>query len=269
MNMPEVKHAKDYCAAEIMISFLSRDLKDEELGVVGTYSQIPWAACRLAQKRQAPGLWFVCGPSAAVNSKYNRLVWAVADYRTNIGAEHRITLDTVMDMQGNPYFIDFGFYGGFQIDKFGNLNMAYIGAQKHPKFRGPGTVGTMATAWLRRVYLFAQTHTPRLFVEKVDFISGPGFIDGPEGRKKAGSPEYSEGPRYVVTPICVFDFEEETKHMRLKSVHPGHTVDEVKSRTGFKIIVPGKVPETEPPTVEELAFVREQDPDRILPQLTQ
>ncbi len=55
--------------------------------------------------------------------------------------------------------------------------------------------------------------------------------------------------------------------MRLKSVHPGHTVEEVKSRTGFTPIVPAKVPETEPPTVEELAFIRAFDRDRILPQL--
>ena len=67
----------------------------------------------------------------------------------HVGAESRITLNEVMDMQGNPRFIDFGCYGGFQIDKYGNLNMAYIGDPKKPKFRGPGTVGVMATAGSR------------------------------------------------------------------------------------------------------------------------
>ncbi|MDP2916849.1 MAG: CoA-transferase [Dehalococcoidia bacterium] len=265
--MFEAKHAKDYYPAELMTAFLSRDIQDEELGVVGTFSQVPWCACRLAQATHAPGMWFICGPSAAINSKFPKLLWSVSDNRMQLGAEGRITLDGVMDMQGNPTFIDFGFYGGFQIDKYGNLNMAYIGDQKKPKFRGPGTVGTMATAWLKRVYLFTQSHTPRLFVEKVDFISGPGFIDGPEGRKKAGAPPYSKGPKYVVTPIAVFDFDEETKIMRLKSVHPGHTVEEVKSRMSFTPIIPSKVPETEPPTVDELAFIRSFDADRILPQL--
>jgi len=265
--MSEVKHANDYYPAEIMAAFLSRDLKDEELGVIGTFSQIPWLACRLAQATHAPSLWFFCGPSAAMNSKFDKLLWSVGDYRMHIGAESRVSLDTVMDLQGNPRFIDFGFYGGFQIDKYGNLNMAYIGDQKKPKFRGPGTVGTMATAWLKRVYLFTLAHTPRLFVEKVAFVSGPGFLDGPGGRERFGCPSYSKGPIYVVTPIAVFDFEEETKLMRLKSVHPGHTIEEVKSRTGFTPIVPAKVPETEPPTVEELAFIRAFDRDRILPQL--
>jgi glutaconate CoA-transferase subunit B len=264
----EVRHAKDYCPAELMVAFLSRGLKDNEMGVIGTFSQIPWAACRLAQESHAPSLWYICGPSGAINSKFPKLLWSVSDYRMHEGGEGRITLDRVMDMQGNPQFIDFGFYGGFQIDKYGNLNMAYLGAQKRPKFRGPGTVGVMATAWLKRVYIFTQSHTPRLFVEKADFISGPGFLDGRDGREKAGSPSRSQGPRYVVTPIAVFDFDEETKMMRLKSVHPGHTVEEVKNRMAFSPIIPAKVPETEPPTVEELAFIQAFDADRILPQLT-
>ena len=209
--MSDTRHAAQYCPAEIMTAFLARDLKDGELGVFGSFSQIPWAACRLAQATHAPNLWCICGPSAAVNSNLPKLMWSVSDHRMHQGAEGRITLDGVMDMQGNPTFIDFGFYGGFQIDKYGNLNMAYVGDQKKPRFRGPGTVGTMATAWLNRVYLFTHAHSPRLFVDKVDFISGPGFIDGPEGRRKAGSPARSEGPRYIVTPICVFDFDEETK----------------------------------------------------------
>ena len=267
--MSNGEHATDYCAAELMAAFFSRDIKDGEFGVIGTFSQIPWMALRLAQATHAPSCWFCCGPSAAINSQFPKLLWSTGDYRMHVGAESRITLDGVMDMQGNPRLIDFGFYGGFQIDKYGNLNMGFIGDQKKPRFRGPGTVGTMATAWLKRSYLFTHYHSPRLFVEKVDFISGPGFIDGPKGREKAGCPSYSEGPRYLVTPIAVFDFDEETKIMRLKSVHPGHTVEEVKSRMGFTPVIPQNVPETEPPTVEELEFMRDYDADGILPQLTQ
>lgn len=265
--MNSARQPNDYAPAEIMAAFLSRDLKDGEMGVFGTFSQIPWVACQMAKATHAPNMSFVCGPSGAINSKLSRLMWSVSDNRMHIGAESRITLDWVTDMQGNPTLIDFGFYGGFQIDQYGNLNMGYIGDPKKPKFRGPGTVGTMATAWLNRVYLFTQSHTPRLFVDKVDFISGPGFIDGPKGRENAGCPERSEGPRYIVTPICVFDFDEETKRARLKSVHPGHTVEEVKSKTGFKPIIPSKVPETQPPTGDELAFLRDFDPEGILPRL--
>ena len=265
--MSEVNYAKDFNEAEVMVAFLSRDLKDGEFGIFGGRSQIPWLACRLAQALYAPNLWFCHGSAGAINSKIDRLLWSVHDYRVHLGAESRWTLDTVMDMQGNPRLIDFGFYSGFQIDKYGNLNMAYLGEQKKPKYRGPGTVGTIATAWLKRVYLFTLSHSPRLLVEKVDFVSGPGFLDGPGGRERAGCPPYSEGPRYVVTPLAIFDFDEETKIMRLKSVHPGHTVEEVKSQTGFTPIIPAKVPETEPPTTEEIAFIRQYDPEAILPQI--
>lgn len=265
--MAKVINTKDFNEAEVMVSFLARDLNDGEFGVYGGRSQIPWLACRLAQALYAPNLWCCHGSAGAINSKFDRLLWSVHDYRVHQGAESRITLDCVMDMQGNPRLIDFGFYSGFQIDKYGNLNMAYIGNQKRPKYRGPGTVGTIATAWLKRYYLFALSHHSRQFVEKVDFVSGPGFLDGPGGRERAGCPSYSEGPRYVVTPIAVFDFDERTKIMRLKSVHPGHTVEEVMRKTGFTPIIPVKVPETEMPTAEELAFIRSYDPEGILPKL--
>jgi glutaconate CoA-transferase subunit B len=250
-----------------MAAFLSRDLKDDEMGVFGIFSQIPWAACQLAKATHAPSIWFVSGPSAAINSRLPKLMWSVSDHRMHEGAEGRLSLDMLMDVEGSPTFFDFGFYGGFQIDKYGNLNMGFIGSQKKPAYRGPGTVGTMATAWLNRVYLFTHTHSSRLFVEKVDFISGPGFIDGPGARERAGCPARSEGPRYLVTPLCVFDFDEETKQARLKSVHPGRSVSEVTAATGFKPIIPSNVPKTEPPTVTELAFLRGFDPDGILRRL--
>ena len=125
----------------------------------------------------------------------------------------------------------------------------------------------MATGWLNRHYLFTQSHTPRLLVDRVDFVSGPGFIDGPLGRERAGCPPRSLGPQFIVTPICVFDFDEETKRARLKSVHPGHTVSEVKRLTGFEPIIPSKVPETDPPTSDELKFLRDFDPEGILQKL--
>lgn len=254
--------ARKCCTGEVMAAFISRDLKDGEYGVIGAASQIPWVACRLAQATHAPGLWF--GAFGFNNLKVDRLTWDLGRYHKHVGAENRMVFAEFMDMQGNPKFVDFAFYGGFQIDKYGNLNMAYIGDQKQPKFRGPGTVGLMATALLKRVYIFSASHSPRLFVEKVDFISGPGFIDGPGGREKAGCPPHSKGPRFVITPLAILDFDDGTKLMRLKSVHPGHTVDEVVGKMGFKPIVPAHVPETDPPTAQELAIMRAMDPDGIL-----
>lgn len=267
--MPKVNYATDYCTAEIMAAVMSKKLKGVRRASIGAFSQIPWSAIRLAQSTHSPDIWFTCGPSGVVNSKFHKLAWYVGDYRMHVGAESRFNMDSVLDSFGNPrcWSEHVLFFGGIQIDKYGNVNMAFIGEHTHPKFRGPGTIGLMSMALGPSVILFTHTHSPRTFVEKVDFISGPGFLDGPGAREKAGCPPNS-GPRYLITPIAVFDFDEETKILRLKSVHPGHTVEEVKSRTGFSPIIPAHVPETEPPTVEEVAFMRAFDPDGILPQLT-
>ena len=90
---------------------------------------------------------------------------------------------------------------------------------------------------------------------KCDFISALGWgSGGDDARTKLGLP--GGGPRYVVTPLCVMDFEDGTKRMRLKSVHPGVSVDDVKKNTGFELVIPSSVPTTEPPTAEQLHVLR-------------
>jgi glutaconate CoA-transferase subunit B len=265
--MSKTDYAKDCCSAEIMAAFISRNLKGVNVAGIGAASQIPWMGIRLAQATHSPDLWFFWGPGSAMNSKFNKMEFGV-DHRMTLGAESHMNMAIGLDLFANPRFTSWVlFFGGFQIDKYGNVNMAYIGDQKKPKFRGPGTLGLMNLAFRAKIFLFTGIHNPRLFVEKVDFISGPGYLDGPGAREKVGClPD--GGPRFVITPIGIFDFDEETKIMRLKSVHPGHTVKEVLEKTGFTPIVPKDVPETEPPTGEEVAFMRSFDPEGILPKLT-
>ena len=103
----------------------------------------------------------------------------------------------------------------------------------------------------------------RRFVEKLDYLSAIGFGDGPDFRKKWGLP--GGGPRWCVTPLAIMDFEEEIKKMRLKSVHPGVSVGQVVENTGFELILPEKVPTTEPPTSEEHNILRTRvDPNGLL-----
>ena len=99
-------------------------------------------------------------------------------------------------------------------------------------------------------------HDPRVLVERCDFVTAFGWGGGgADARARLGLP--GGGPKYCLTPLCVFDFEEETKRMRLKSVHPGVTVETVLARTGFAPVVPARVPETAPPRPDELAILRE------------
>ena len=107
-------------------------------------------------------------------------------------------------------------------------------------------------------------HSLRTFVEKVDYISGPGFLEGGDSRWEVIKP-YSKGPQIVYTPICTMDFEKPSNRMRLRSVNPGYTVGDVIANTGFEVIIPENVPETKAPTLEELTILRScVDRDRVL-----
>ena len=107
-------------------------------------------------------------------------------------------------------------------------------------------------------------HEKRNFVDKVDFISGAGYLDGPGAREKAGLTR--GGPCLVLTDKCIFDFDPVTKQVRLRSLHPGVTLEEVIANTGFTHNwIPDQVPETPSPTPEELRLIREViDPRAVL-----
>ncbi len=150
------------------------------------------------------------------------------------------------------------FVGGIQIDQFGNTNLIGLGADhKKLDFRGPGSLGstTMATQ-AGRYYIYTNTHNKRVFVESCDFISAVGWgKGGADARSDLGLP--GGGPKYVITPLCVMDFEEASKALRLKYLHPGVTKDEVLSNTGFDLIVPERIEETSLPTRSEIEIIRD------------
>jgi acyl CoA:acetate/3-ketoacid CoA transferase beta subunit len=147
--------------------------------------------------------------------------------------------------------------GGSQLDPHGNHNFAAIGDMKRPKaqllgFRGaPGnTVNNVTSYWV-------PNHGPRVFVPQVDVVTGVGY-DRASAAGTAASRYH--GVRYVVTNLCVLDFETPERRMRLRSVHPGVTVDDVVTATGFELSIPDAVVESREPTEEELAIIAELDP---------
>ena len=149
------------------------------------------------------------------------------------------------------------FYSGIQIDKFGNINLTYVGGTyDRPRFRGPGVANVSMGVVCQRIYLYPTTHTKATFVERVDFVTIPGWLGGPDGRRQAGID--TPGPQLVVSPRAVLDFETETRQMRLASVHEFSSVEEVVENTGFDLIIPDNVSVTPPPTPEELAILRQE-----------
>jgi acyl CoA:acetate/3-ketoacid CoA transferase beta subunit len=151
--------------------------------------------------------------------------------------------------------------GGSQIDRHGNHNFACIGDWKQPKaqllgFRGaPGNTINNTTSY------FMATHTPKVFVPKVDVVCGIGYDRAAElGATAARFHEI----RRVVSNLAVLDFESPDRTMRLRSVHPGVTVDEVVEATGFELAFPdggpSAVPESRLPTDDELEWLERLDP---------
>ena len=137
-----------------------------------------------------------------------------------------------------------------------------IGDEYHrPKVRLPGTAGLGDMGSIgKRLFYWNPNHNPRSFVEKVDFVSCAGWLGGGDERERLG---LTGGPELVITNLCVMDFHPETKHMRLKSVHPGVTTEEVQEATGFELLIEDSaVPETAVPTVEQVGLIRDViDPD--------
>jgi acyl CoA:acetate/3-ketoacid CoA transferase beta subunit len=144
--------------------------------------------------------------------------------------------------------------GATQVDRWGNQNIACIGDWHQPRsqllgFRGaPGnTINHTTSYWV-------PNHSPKVFVEAVDVVCGIGYD---RARELGASAARFHEVRRVVSNLGVFDFETSDNAMRLRSVHPGVTVDEVVEATGFELVVPDDVPESRPPTDEELALIRD------------
>jgi glutaconate CoA-transferase subunit B len=245
----------DYAVAELMACVLAREFNDNELGAIGAASQVAMAAVKLARLQHAPNLSTISGGSGAVNSRLPYLLKSAADYRNLFGAECRVSMEDTVDIEVRGR-CDWAAFGAIQVDKYGNMNMIGIGDYAKPKLRGPGTVGLSLTGAFQRYYIYLTHHDRRILVERVDHISGPGFVDGSPERDRLVQPG-AMGPCMAVTPLAVFDFEESSRQMRLKSVHPGITVDEVLDKTGFTPIMPDRVPETPPPSATELRLLRE------------
>ncbi|MBI2978443.1 MAG: CoA synthetase [Rhodospirillales bacterium] len=145
--------------------------------------------------------------------------------------------------------IDVFFLGGAQIDGGANINLVGAGGYPRPRKRFPGSFGSALMYFVvPKVILFAPEHSRRVLVDKVDFVSAPG-TSPPEVRRPGG-------PKALVTGLCLMAFDAARKRFRLESVHPGHTVEEVRDNTGFDFDVPEDVPETPPPDADRLALLR-------------
>ncbi len=250
---------QQYSPSELLICLSSRVMEDGTTAFIGT--GIPMLAASLAQAMHAPNLVpiFEFGGTGAILEK---LPLAVGDMRTYNKALAASGICDVMETAQRG-FVEFGFLGGAQIDKYGNLNSTVIGDHKHPKVRLPGSGGAndVGSACWRTIAI--MIHDKRRFMEKIDFITTPGFLSGPGAREEAGLPR-NTGPYRVVTNLCVMGYDDESKRMKLLSVNPGVTKEMVVENTGFELLFADNITQNAPPTDEELRILREKvDPDGL------
>jgi acyl CoA:acetate/3-ketoacid CoA transferase beta subunit len=165
---------------------------------------------------------------------------------------------------GQSGYIDYGFLGAAQIDPYGDLNTTVIGPHDLPKARLPGSGGAAdigSFAWKTIIVMLNQD--ARRFVPRLDFLTTPGYLDGPGTRARAGLPA-GTGPHRVITQLGLYDFDERTKRMRLIAVHAGVTVAEARAATGFELLVADQMAITDPPTEKQLRIVRQLDPQGLI-----
>ena len=245
-------------ASEILAVMSSRLLKEGQVVFAGV--GVPLLAATLAQGLCCPGLTIlfeggVVGPII----KPGQLPPSTNEQRCTKRANMVLSSTEVLLLLQRGY-VDVGFMGGAQIDKYGNLNSSYIGDPANPKTRLPGTGGGNDISSLTNM-IVAMRHERRRFVEKVDFVTSPGFLDGGTTRHDRGL--LAGGMFRVVTDLGIFGFDYKTKHMKIVALHPGVTLQQVQDNTGFELMHDKEIAVTEAPSGPELSALRELDPDRL------
>lgn len=251
----------NYNSMELMICAAVREIEDGASAVVGTGA--PCAVGMLAQRTVAPNLLMLF-EAGGIAPLLPTMPVSVGDSRTFYKGIMASSMTETMSLTARG-MVDYAFLGGAQIDMYGNLNSTMVGGDyRHPKVRLPGSggAGDLATNCWKIVVI--TPHEKRRFVEKVDFITSPGYLNGGDSRYKAGLPAGS-GPYRIITNLAVMDFEENSKRMRVVSLNPGVSLEQVKENTGFELLVREPLGVTPEPDPKWLKILREEvDPGRYI-----
>ena len=247
-----------YLPSELLTVMAARQLA----GVSSVFAGvgIPLLSAVLSQKTITPHLTIVVeGGSIGPQVIPGRLPISTNEMR---GAYRAQMLPGITDtfLFAQRGFLEMGFVGGAQIDRYGNLNSSVVGYYKAPKVRLPGSGGANDIISLCRRVIVVTMHERRRFVPRVDFVTSPGFLEGGDARKRSGL-IFGRISR-VVTNLGIMGFDEQTKRMCLESLHPGVSVQEVIESTGFELMIPSEVPVNDSPEESELELLRSLDPDK-------
>jgi glutaconate CoA-transferase, subunit B len=248
----------DYTEAELLTVIASRAMKGVNTIFAGV--GIPLLASILAKTTHAPGLTIVVeGGSIGPEVIPGRLPISTNEMRIAHRAQ-QLMGNTEIFLLTQRGYLEFGFIGGAQIDRFGNVNTSAIGSYEKPKLRLPGSGGANDIISLCRQIVLVTKHEKRRFVPKVDFITSPGYLNGGDSRAKAGL--IFGRITQVITDLAIMDFDEKTKAMKLLCLYPHTNIEQVLDNTGFDLIIPDDIDIIEPPSEKELHHLRKIDLDR-------
>lgn len=236
-----------------MVAAAAREIGDGEIVFVGM--RLPLIAFVLAKRTHAPAAVGIFEAGLVRDRPAPELLYTMGDPPNVAGAEWATGLWEVMSylQRGD---VDLGFIGGAEVDRYGNLNTSYIGDARHPTVKLPGSGGAADIAALSRRFVIILQHDKRRLRERVDFVTSPGYGDGPGWRERLGLA--GGGPSAVITTLGVLGFEDGEAVMR--SYHPFTTSKEVKRNTGWNLRLAKNIGPTPEPSAEELAIIRDYDP---------
>jgi glutaconate CoA-transferase subunit B len=251
----------NYTARELMAIVAAREIKDGEIVFCGT--GVSLLAAMAAKRIHAPGaiIFFETG---ALDPDLHEIPLTVADSRVMYGASLNAGLAEAFATMQNRFLGPrvVGILGAAQVDRYGNLNSTCVGDYARPDVRLPGSGGACDVgSFVGRTIVFVR-HERRRFVPRLDYLTTPGYLDGPGGRERAG---YRHGgPACVISDKALLRFDAASKAMYLDRTYPGVAPQEVQAHTGFSLDLSRATP-LDPLSAEELRILRQEvDPQRLI-----
>jgi len=256
------EYSKDYSIDELMTVLMSREVRNDDVMIVGVATPMVWAAFTLAKVTHAPNAiyHYIMGNTFVMEPRQVSLLYL----EMNTARAYRLqdSAECTLESLPSDKLTTIEFFRPAQIDQYGNTNNICIGEWDKPKIRLPGAAGILdfSMFYARGSFLYTPRHDTRTFVpsEKLDFVSGVGF---PNGKASICG---GLGPQCVITSLAYLNFDDTTKRMNIGSIHPGVNLETVKESTGFELVIPNELKETIPPTIKEIQILREKvDPLNI------
>jgi glutaconate CoA-transferase subunit B len=239
-------------ADEMMTVTAARQLTNSAVCFVGI--GMPSAACNLARLTHAPDLVLIY-ESGTVGTHPSVLPLSIGDGELAETATSVIPLPEIFTHYLQRGRVDVGFLGAAQIDRYGNLNSTVIGDYRKPRVRLPGAGGAPEIATYAREVLIIMKQSARSFVERLDFRTSCGYLEGGGARRAQRCP--GRGPQAVITDFGILRPQPETDELQLTALYPGVTLDAAREATGWPLQAAAHVEVLPPPDPADLACLRD------------